>query len=230
MVTTRDHDPPSADDGPAGGASRELECDLDVGEPRHAVAAEERPAPPLAPDEAHGQRRAVLDFLVRPDFHIGLDDTSLADSTEIGNDYALGQERVRAHDALVPDHGFLDHGARAYLHLVPEDAALDVGARLDDGLRPDDGVGDTRAGRHLRPAADDDGAGEPRRWVHAGARIEPYRPAFRGLPPARDIHPDLALEKIQVRCPLFRQVAHVAPVALRDMPPERSPAGEERRE
>src|SRR6266536_2736422 len=84
VIAARDHDLPPAHDGPARSAElgREFGRDLDVGEPRHAVAPEERPAPALAPDEAHGQRGAVLDLLVRPDFHVGLDDTALAYSTK----------------------------------------------------------------------------------------------------------------------------------------------------
>ena len=128
MVAARDHDPPPAHDGSARGAQlgRELGRDLDVGETRDAVAPEERAAPALAPDEAHGQRGAVLDLLVRPDLDVGLDHAALAYSAKVGDDYALGQEGVRAHDALAADHGFLDHGAGTDLHPVPDHAALDV--------------------------------------------------------------------------------------------------------
>ena len=58
---------------------RELGRDLDVGEPGNPVPPEDRAAPPVGPDEAHGEGGAVLDLLVRPDLGVGLDGGRLAD-------------------------------------------------------------------------------------------------------------------------------------------------------
>src|SRR5207247_2002181 len=85
-----------------------------------------------------------------------------------------------------------------------------------------------RAQSHLLPRArsdvgvtsDDDRAGQARGIVHARSLVEPDGVARAFVPFPRDVHPDRALEQIDVRRPVFGQIPHVAPVAAGHVTPE----------
>src|SRR5262249_23686410 len=232
MIPARDHDPPPADDGAAGRAElgRELRRHLDVGEAGDTVAAEERAAPALPPDQTHGEGGAVLDPLVGPDLDRGLDHAPLADPAEVGDDDAFRQEGVGADHGLLPDDGFLHHGPGTDLDAVPYHAAFDVRARLDDRVRPDHRVGHSSARRDQGAPAHDHRSRQTRRIVDASPRVEPYRVAVARVALSGYVDADPALKQIEVSRAVFGEVAHVTPVSLRHVTPERPARGEEGRE
>src|SRR5262249_38096221 len=162
MIPARDYDATPADDGAAGRAELggELRGDLDVGEAGDTVAAEERAAPALTPDQAHGQGGAVLDLLVGPDLDVGLDHAGLADPAEVGDDNPFRQEGVGSDHGFPADDGFLHHGPGTDLDAVPDHAAFDVCSRLDYRVRSDHRVGHPSARRDQGSTADDHRSGQ----------------------------------------------------------------------
>ncbi len=232
MVAARDHDSVAPDGGTESGSElgRELRGHLDVGQAGDPVPPEERPTPPLAPHEAHGQGGAVLDLLVGPDLDIGLDHAAFPDATGIRDDHALGQEGIGPHDRLAPDDRLLDHRAGPDLDSIPQDAALDVRPGVNQAVRADDRVAHPRARSDVGVTSDDDRAGQSRGIVHTGSLVEPDGVARALVPFPRDVHPDGALEQIDVRRPVLGQISHVSPVAAGHVTPEGASGSEESRE
>src|SRR5215471_14193370 len=222
VIAACDHDPSAANDGSAGRAElgRELWGDFDVGETGDAVPTEERTAPPLAPDQAHGKGGAVLDLLVGPDLDVGLDDAGLADPTKVGDDHPFGQEGVGPDHGLPADDGLFHDGAGTDLDAVPYHAALHVGTRLDDGIRSYDRVGHPGAWCDQGSPTDDHGAGQARRIDHPGSRVQPHRMAVARVALAGYVDSHPALEEIQVSRAVLGEIAHVAPVTLGHVAPE----------
>src|SRR5258705_1045166 len=199
MVATRDHDASPAHNGARGGPQlgREFRGDFDVGKPGDPVTAEERSAPSLTPDEAHGERRAVLYLFVRPDLDVRFDHTGFADSTEVGDHDTLGEEGVGPDDRFPSDHRLLDHCSGTDLNTVPDDATFHIGTRMDDRFRSYHRVGDPGSRANLGSPAHNHRTGESRRVVDACSRVEPYRVPASGMTLPGNIHPDPPLQDIQ---------------------------------
>src|SRR5438034_1245506 len=81
-------------------ACRELRGEVDVHEPGHAEAAEERASALRAPDEARADDRAALDLLVGPDLHRRAHPGALVDHGMVADDRALLEDDAGLQRAL----------------------------------------------------------------------------------------------------------------------------------
>ena len=205
---------------------RDLGRDVDVGEPAHAAAAEQRARAAALPHDRRVDDRAGLDGLERVDLHARVDDRVLAD------------------EALVADHdAFLDVGvARGGRSARPMTAAAQTRRRcptytwscttvrsMNASAFTTTSVPSTVYGASSRAGLDAGVVADEHRALDEGVRVERRRPrrATRrraaGSPVDVDLHP--LVEDVLVRGAVRLERADVLPVAVDDVPEERQPAG-----
>ncbi|MNX78966.1 hypothetical protein D3C86_1105790 [compost metagenome] len=195
---------------------RELGDDLDVDQARDARGAEQGALRARAPDEAAAHGRAGLDGLVGPHLDVGLDQGTLAHDAVVGDDGALLQLGAALDGGVLADHAAAQLDVLADVGVVPEHGALEARVRLDDHVVADDGAGAQRHALGDLAVVTDD-----QRPVELGARVDDGALADvdAGLAlGVGHVDLDLALEDVVVRFAVGLEVAHVLPVAARDVP------------
>ena len=192
----------------------ELGCDLDVDQTGEAVGAEEPSLPGAGPDDRFVDHGAGLDFLVRPDPHVGIDRRPRADRDVAADDGSFFEEAAVL-DGDRPAHDRAPQaGVQTDVAVVPDDRVRDLHARVDRGVPADD-CRPVHPGpaSHLGTGADQRRAVDSRAWEDLGVRMDPRRLTD---PLAWKLHLDAALEAVEVGLHVRGVAAHILPVAVGD--------------
>ena len=207
---------------------RGLGRQVDVHEPRRAVATERRARGPRLPDDVLVDLCSGLDLLERVDPHareearLGADRHLVADRDTLVNAHVVAQVAAAAEDRSLDDAVATEVGADV------DDAAADAGALAHDhalrehGVRPDRGaVGDPAVRPHERRALD---------RLHLVDVDLLAHPHVAAQTEAGHLELHAAVEGVEVRLPELVEVADVLPVAVEDVAVERPAHLEEERE
>ncbi len=195
-----------------GQADRELRADVDVGDPLHAIGAEQGPRPAGFPHNGGVDLGGGLDDLVGIDLDV---------AAHLG---------VGAHQAaFADDRAGLDTGPHPEVARPPQHRPLHPRGRPEVGVLPDDRTLELGPGRHLGVGAqrrvgpdhhvlvdgavlaDEGGRVDARRGVDGRALADPDAGAELE---SRHVHLDLPVEDVLVRLEVGGGRAHVLPVAV----------------
>ncbi len=216
-ISARDHARAFGQHRAEGGAQprSHIRSDVDVDQPRHAVATEDGGDSARLPDQVGADRRSGLDCLERVDLHARAEHGLLADRTLVADRHAVVQHRMGAHIHPPSQDGTLDARAATDVIARVEHAAGDHRPLLDDHV-----VAQKRVRPHPRPGfdlaviADVGGSFD---LVELGQLDTLAQEHVRPQPDARERQLHLALERVEVGLAELVEIADVLPVALGDV-------------
>ncbi len=192
-----------------------LRRQVNVHQPGHSEAAEQAAFALRPPDDARVNDRSGLDFFIGPDFDVGLDDRALLDNGVIANHRAFKHHRFAFDAGGRADDGPAQFRALADKRIVPHDAAINLRALIDNAILADGaGAVNDAARPDLAILRQVDGAIELRFRVDLHPFLTPDV-AANILRRYFDI--DAPLQGIRVGAHVLAEVAHIAPVAVRDV-------------